>query len=118
MPKPVLGSTKSPVRLVPGFTFRGKKRLGLDTDHSSSTWAEFKNEWRCTSTPHICLLGVGKDKIIFFCLCVYESLDIFSGFATKDLYAFPMSSIGATRYAFLITHNFIVLITFSEEYIL
>jgi len=75
MPKTLVGPTKSPVQLIPGFSFRAKKRLGFDTYHSSSTWAEFKNVWRCTYTLRICLLGVDKAKL-FCCLCVYVSLGI------------------------------------------
>jgi hypothetical protein len=44
MYRPALGSTKPPVRCVPGSFAGGKARLGRDADHSPPFSAEVVNE--------------------------------------------------------------------------
>jgi hypothetical protein len=53
----------TPIQRVPGFFFRGVKRLGRKTDNSLASSAEVKDEWSCTSTSH--LHGVHTDSYVF-----------------------------------------------------
>jgi hypothetical protein len=39
---------------------------GREVDSSVSSSAEVKNEWSYTSTPHICLNGMDRDKFTFY----------------------------------------------------
>jgi len=56
--RPILGPTQPSIKCLPGVLPAGVKWPGLEADHSPSSSAEFKNAWRCTSTPPICLHGV------------------------------------------------------------
>jgi hypothetical protein len=47
------------------WTCAGVKRPGLEVNHPSPCSAEIENEWRCTSTPPVCLHLVKWDKVIF-----------------------------------------------------
>jgi hypothetical protein len=40
--------------------------LGLDVDHSPPSSAEVKNDWRCTSAPHVCLHDVDGDSFTLY----------------------------------------------------
>ena len=45
-----------------GVLYPEVNRLGPEVDHSLPSGSETKNEWSCTSTPFMCLHGVGKDN--------------------------------------------------------
>jgi len=51
-----------------GF-FSGIKPWGNESDHSSPSKAEVKNEWSYTSFPPICLRAVDKDNFKFAQIC-------------------------------------------------
>jgi hypothetical protein len=57
--RPVLGPTQPPIQWVPGVLSLGVKRPGRETDHLPPSSAEIKNVWSFTSTPPICLHGMG-----------------------------------------------------------
>ena len=42
---------------------RGVKRPGCGLDHPLSSSSEVKNEWGCTSAPHLCLHGLERDLL-------------------------------------------------------
>jgi hypothetical protein len=42
------------------------QRPGCEADHSPASSTEVKNEWRCTSTPPICLHGTYREFIYTF----------------------------------------------------
>jgi hypothetical protein len=46
-------------------TFNLSAAAEADFDHSPQSNAEFKNEWRCVSTPLICLHGVDRRMLLF-----------------------------------------------------
>jgi len=56
---PALGPIQPPVRWYRG-SYPEVKRSGRDVDQSHPSSAETKNEWSYTSTPPICLHGVGR----------------------------------------------------------
>jgi hypothetical protein len=55
--RPALGPTQPPNQWVPGNITPGVKRPGREADHLTSSSAEVKNAWNCTSAPLICLHG-------------------------------------------------------------
>ena len=71
---PVLISTTMPIRCGPtqlplsGYrvSFPWAKRPWCKVDHSSPSNAEVENEWSYTSSPPICLCGVGRDYLNFY----------------------------------------------------
>jgi len=42
------------------------KRMVREVNHSPSSSAEIKNEWRYTSAPPYCLLGLDRETCTFF----------------------------------------------------
>jgi hypothetical protein len=52
------------VRWIPGVLSPLVKWLGRELIHSLPSDTEFKNEWRYTSTPPVCLLVVDRDNLI------------------------------------------------------
>jgi hypothetical protein len=71
--RPAVGPIQPSVQWVTGFIF-GVKQPRLFVGHSVQFNAEVKNEWRYTSTPPVCLLGVDKDNFTFF-LDINQSFD-------------------------------------------
>jgi len=71
---PVLISTTMPIRCGPtqlplsgySVSFPWAKRPWCKVDHSSPSNAEVENEWSYTSSPPICLCGVGRDYLNFY----------------------------------------------------
>ena len=53
-------STQATIQWMPGV-----KRPGRGVNHSSPSGAKAKNEWSYTSTPPVCLYGVGREKLTF-----------------------------------------------------
>jgi hypothetical protein len=43
--------------------FPGVKPPGREVNHAPPSTVEVKNEWSCSSTPPICLLGKKKEKL-------------------------------------------------------
>jgi hypothetical protein len=79
----------------PWGNFLQRKGAGCDTDQSPPSSAEIKNEWICTSTPHIydpmthrgmtlpstfilCLLLSKNDLILYYVICDCNLLVIFN----------------------------------------
>jgi hypothetical protein len=50
--------------------------VGHAINHSLPSGAEVKNEWRCTSTPPVCLHGMDKDVFFLNRYCIYFILNI------------------------------------------
>ena len=44
------------------------KRLGREADHSHPSSAEVKNKWSYASTVPVCLHGMYRDNVTFYCL--------------------------------------------------
>jgi hypothetical protein len=55
------------LKWVSGF-FQGKKLPKRDTDISSHSTVQVKNEWSCTSNPPICFHGVDREYFYFLLL--------------------------------------------------
>ena len=54
------------------FPRRGK-RPGREADHSSASGAHVKKDWSCTSTLHLCLRGVEREKNLTFTSVISNS---------------------------------------------
>ena len=74
LPKTYVSSQKSPdslwgqpslIQWVPG-PFRGGKAAGKWSDHLPPSSVKIKNEWSCTSTPHIYLHGSYREKFALY----------------------------------------------------
>ena len=46
-----------------------EKQWECEVEHASSSVAEIKNEWSCTSTPPMYLHGADRDSCTFFDCC-------------------------------------------------
>ena len=68
MPRPVLGSTQSPLQWVLTF-FPSKKWLWCKVDHSPISSAKVKNR-SYNSSPPTCLNGMDRNKSPCVCVCV------------------------------------------------
>jgi len=66
----ILSSPKHPVLYwwVMGSCL-AEKQWEREVDHVSSSSAEIKNEWSCTSTPPMYLHGADRDNSTFFNFC-------------------------------------------------
>jgi len=47
----------------------GGKAIGCEINHSAPSSAEIKNEWSCTFSPSVVLLGVDRENFPFLYLC-------------------------------------------------
>jgi len=71
VPRPVLCSTKSPVQLVPGFTFRGKHEWGLILTPHLGLGPSLKTSGGVPILPVYAFLEWTRTKL-FFCLCLIK----------------------------------------------
>jgi hypothetical protein len=56
--RPAVGHTQPSIQRMSGAFSMGVKRPRREYDHSPPSCVGFKNAWRYTSTPPICLRGV------------------------------------------------------------
>jgi hypothetical protein len=65
-------------------SFRGVQRPGHETDHSSPSSVEVRNEWSYTSTPPVCLKGFDRDLYIHIHTCTGVGKSRLTVVSTRD----------------------------------
>ena len=76
MPSRTLGPTQPPIHLVPGLFIVGEgekvRWLGHKAGDLPPYSGEVKNQWKCVSTPTICLLGTDRNNFTFLDWLTFE----------------------------------------------
>ena len=61
----LLQNIQPPIQWLPGLLLKDKATGGSELDLSRPSSAEVKNDWLCTSTPHICCHGLDRNEFTF-----------------------------------------------------
>ena len=81
--------------------FRGGKAAGAWSDHSPPSSVKIKNEWSCTSTPHIYLHGLYREKFALYPLPERVTKQLSSGHLNILFHLFfPMYTYRAVSFLF------------------